>query len=108
VAARDPAALPPALPTLSLYTDADDREWARLDAQAAEVLRLDALLKARDDANAALASAQQAAKALRDEIERLERAIAAQERIIAYRQSARWWVLLPWMRVRTWLRGTRP
>ena len=63
---------------------------------------------ARDDANAALASAQQAAKALRDEIERLERAIAAQERIIAYRQSARWWVLLPWMRVRTWLRGTRP
>ncbi len=27
-------------------------------------------------------------------------AIAAQERLIAYRQSARWWVRLPWMRMR--------
>ena len=32
--------------------------------------------------------------------QRLERAIAAQERIIAYRQSARWWLKLPWLRVR--------
>jgi hypothetical protein len=78
----------------------DQRAGARRDTLG--------MAAARDDANAALASAQQAAKALRDEIERLERAIAAQERIIAYRQSARWWVLLPWMRVRTWLRGTRP
>jgi hypothetical protein len=42
--------------------------------------------------------------ALRAEGERLERALAAQERIIAYRQSARWWLALPWLRVKLWLR----
>jgi len=63
---------------------------------------------ARDDAHAALASAHQALDALREENGRLERAIAAQERIIAYRQSARWWIALPWIRVRTWMRRLRP
>jgi len=41
------------------------------------------------------------------ECERLERAIAAQERIIAYRQSARWWFSLPWLRVRLWWQRLR-
>jgi SAM-dependent methyltransferase len=153
VAARTQAALPVGTPALSLFSDADDREWARLEAQAREVLRLDALLKARDEAlgaqgahiahleslveyrdriiverdaqladvrlaaqrtatafesvrgelaNAthALASARQASEALEAERQRLERAIAAQERIITYRQSARWWMQLPWLRVR--------
>jgi hypothetical protein len=40
---------------------------------------------------------------LREENARLERAIAAQERIIAYRQSARWWIALPWIRARAWI-----
>ena len=31
---------------------------------------------------------------------RLDRALEAQERIIAYRQSFRWWLSLPWMRVK--------
>jgi ubiquinone/menaquinone biosynthesis C-methylase UbiE len=75
------------------------------DAARADTVRMAA---ARDDANAALASAQQAAEALRDEIGRLERAIEAQERIIAYRQSARWWVSLPWIRMRAWWRRMRP
>ena len=52
------------------------------------------------EATTALGSARQAAEALDDERLRLERAIAAQERIIAYRQSARWWMQLPWLRVR--------
>ncbi len=31
---------------------------------------------------------------------RLDRALDTQERIIAYRQSFRWWVVLPWMRMK--------
>ncbi len=38
---------------------------------------------------------------------RLEAALAAKERIIAYRQSARWWLRLPWLRLRLWLSGRR-
>jgi hypothetical protein len=56
----------------------------------------------RDKALQELASAQQAIDVLRTEGDRLERALAAQERIIAYRQSARWWLALPWLRVRLW------
>jgi SAM-dependent methyltransferase len=188
VAARRSDALPPGGTALSLFTDAAESELLRMDANAAEALRLDGLLaqrdaelrdlthrfraaehhvaeleraiaardarvveasaeaaaareaanearvravlldreraevaaqrdaareeavrtaSARDDANAALASARQAEEALRDENARLERAIAAQERIIAYRQSARWWLALPWIRVRSWMRKLR-
>jgi len=157
LAARTVGALPPAEPALSLYTDADEREWARIDGEAREVLRLDALLGERDaalerqdahvrhleslvafrdrlveerDAQLAalqaalearslsaerelaqcrndLASSRQAVAALEAERMRLEGAIHAQERIIAYRQSARWWVQLPWLRVRNlWQRMT--
>ncbi len=56
--------------------------------------------RARDDARANIASQREAADALQAEIGRLERALVAQERIIAYRQSARWWFSLPWLRVR--------
>ncbi len=171
VAARNEAALPAAWPALSLFSDASETELARLDAQAAEVLRLDALLKSRDDSldraarhvehledlvavrerlveerdrqlrdlNAALAvqheraqgelatareqcvsalaerdaaradaaSHAQAEGALSAERERLERALEAQERIITYRQSARWWAGLPWLRLRMLLRKAR-
>ena len=78
---------------------------AQRDAARAEAMRASA---ARDDANTQLGSARQALDALRDENGRLERAIAAQERIIAYRQSARWWIALPWIRVRAWMRRLRP
>jgi SAM-dependent methyltransferase len=130
IAAREPGALPPG-PGLSLFTESDDREWKRIDAQAREVLRLDALLKQRDgelagetarvlhfqalvaerdrqlapvarerdEAREAVAAQRQQIQALEDERHRLERAIGAQERIIAYRQSARWWVRLPFVRV---------
>ena len=52
------------------------------------------------EAETQLGSLGQALDALESERVRLERAIAAQERIIAYRQSARWWMQLPWLRVR--------
>jgi hypothetical protein len=176
IAARDPADLPVDGPSLSLFSDRSDAELARLEAHGAEVVRLDSILRDREEAlrrsadhvrhleelvsvregliqerdaqivaldrtrteenqraNHALAvalaerdaareegralrraledvsrvrdetatrveSARQEVDALTAEMHRLERAIAAQERIIAYRQSARWWVTLPWMR----------
>jgi SAM-dependent methyltransferase len=137
IAARDQAALPPPGPALSLYSDRGEREWRRIEAEAREVLRLDGLLKERDAAldrqtahvrhleelvahrdrivaerDAQLAGAAEDARnnaaTFEAEHERLERAIAAQERIIAYRQSARWWIKLPWLRVRLlWNRFTR-
>jgi SAM-dependent methyltransferase len=75
------------------------------DAARADIVRVAA---ARDEANAALASAQQAVDALRDEVGRLDRASQAQERIIAYRQSVRWWVSMPWIRLRALWRRIRP
>lgn len=66
-----------------------------------------AALRERDDALDALASARQAQAALTDEADRLGRAIAAQERIIAYRQSARWWFTMPWLRMRLWWQRVR-
>ena len=157
VAARSQAALPVADAALSLFTDGAEGELARVDAQAAEIMRQDRLLGERDaeamraaghvkhleeiaayrerivverDAQlvevqaahaaergalnderdrlaSALASARQAVAAQSVECERLERAIAAQERIIAYRQSARWWFSLPWLRVRLWWQRLR-
>ncbi|MFO1322733.1 MAG: class I SAM-dependent methyltransferase [Burkholderiales bacterium] len=182
VAARDDASLPERGVALSLFADRAEVELARIDVQAAEVMRLDALLRERDaalerqtahvkhleelvayrerivverdaqlaganaareacaaerdaalrgrdaaaaerdailqaklaaqrerdDAAAELAKAMHAQTALRTETERLERALGAQERIIAYRQSARWWFALPWLRVKLWLRSLRP
>ncbi|MEO8755349.1 MAG: hypothetical protein ABI624_22025, partial [Casimicrobiaceae bacterium] len=78
--------------------DRDGAAAARDEAATA----LTAAASARDDAASALASALQNLATLTAEGERLERALAAQERIIAYRQSARWWVALPWVRIRLW------
>ena len=62
--------------------------------RGAEVERL--LAKARDDDKAA----RKRIAELDAECGRLDRALEAQERIIAYRQSFRWWLGLPWMRVK--------
>ncbi|MEO8485582.1 MAG: methyltransferase domain-containing protein [Betaproteobacteria bacterium] len=44
---------------------------------------------------------------LEAECARLDRALEAQSRLIAYRQSFRWWLALPWMRARlAWKRWT--
>jgi len=91
---------------------------ASLAQQAAHVAHLEELCACRDgivearDAELAqlrkelwasateLGSVRQRADALDAERARLEGAITAQERIISYRQSARWWLQLPWLRVR--------
>jgi 2-polyprenyl-3-methyl-5-hydroxy-6-metoxy-1,4-benzoquinol methylase len=49
-------------------------------------------------------SLEAATAAFKHENARLEAAAAAQERIIAYRQSFRWWITLPLLRVRLWWR----
>lgn len=48
VAGRSAEALPGVLASLSVYADEDDSEMKRAEANAAEVLRLDALLRGRD------------------------------------------------------------
>ena len=174
VAARSTDALPADDVALSLFTDRDEAELARIDKVSAEVMRQDGLLRERDAALArqgehilhlekiaterdgslarqaghikhldellayaerivverdaqiaelhalresanderdglakALGASRHAQTALGAECERLERAVAAQERIIAYRQSARWWFSLPWLRMRLWWQRVR-
>lgn len=160
VAAASAEALPARGPQISLFADRDDTERKRAEANSREVLRLDALLKERDDgldrqtahighleqlvnererivverdaqlvavnaarelheqallserpalakANEALArreselsTLRKTATAMQAEQRSLEAALAAQERIIAHRQSLRWWWQLPWLRAR--------
>ena len=140
VAAGSPVSLVQGAPRVSLFVDAEDSEARRAEANAREVLRLDALLvesnaalhrqaermqrieaemnRALSENKAQLAQRAQAIEALEKRVEaliatvrseqaRLEAALAAQERIIAYRQSFRWWLRLPWIRVRLWLERGR-
>jgi chromosome segregation ATPase len=73
---------------------AADAELERARPRIAELERLAG--KVREAENAA----RRRAAELESECGRLDRALEAQERIIAYRQSFRWWVGLPWMRVK--------
>ena len=78
------------------------------DAQLADlVAEREAMTDERDGLASALASSRQAVAAQGAECDRLERAVGAQERIIAYRQSARWWFSLPWLRARLWWQRVR-
>ena len=125
VAARSRDALPAAYRSLSLFTDGDDRELDRVDREAREVLRLDALLRTSDEQLRDQVRHSRELQAMvehrddvikeRDRVEaelrgelariiadrdRLAGEIVAQERIIGYRESVRWWLLLPWLRAR--------
>ena len=133
VAARAPEWLPTESPALSLYADRDGAELKRIDHEASEVLRLDALLGARDRALERCAAAieeltgmvsyrdqvitgataeKEAARAALDaarmsfagERAQLLREIADHMRRLAYRESARGWLRLPLMRLRRWWR----
>jgi chromosome segregation ATPase len=122
VAARDAASLPATFPALSLFTDSNDAELERVDHQAREVMRLDALLRTRDaelrefvrhareleemvkhrdhQVGEVAAELREQIAALVAERDRLRREIDAQERIIAYRASGWWWLKLPLIRMR--------
>jgi ubiquinone/menaquinone biosynthesis C-methylase UbiE len=82
VAARTPEALPPAAPRVSLLADAEDSEGKRALANAGEVMRLDALLKA---SNSALDRQTAHIHHLETLIAERERIVAERERIVAER-----------------------
>jgi ubiquinone/menaquinone biosynthesis C-methylase UbiE len=75
VAARIESALPLLDTDLSLFTDADESALKRADESAAEVLRLDGLLKDRDRSLAKQA----------EHVRHLERLVAERERIVEER-----------------------
>ena len=52
--------------------------------------------------NAHVDHLEQAVESYRAENARLDAAVTAQERIIGYRQSLRWWLRLPFVRVKLW------
>jgi SAM-dependent methyltransferase len=58
------------------------------------------LAQAREEAS----DAQLKIGELMAEQSRLDAGLDAQERLITYRQSFRWWLILPWMRMRLWWR----
>jgi ubiquinone/menaquinone biosynthesis C-methylase UbiE len=128
VAARSPEALPLAAPRVSLLSDAEDSEGRRAEFNAREVLRLDTLLKASNETverqSADVLRLERRVAGLEDttrllteersdrervigvlqsEIARLHEAVNAKERAVTYRQSFRWWLKLPWMRMKLWL-----
>jgi len=133
IAARSADVLPLHLPALSLYADADDAEWTRIDRETREVMRLDDLLRARDTQlresvqyagelramvdhrDAMIADLQRDEAVLRRELhdtleqaradhaaerDRLVGQIHAQQHVVAYRESVRWWFVLPFLRMR--------
>jgi SAM-dependent methyltransferase len=78
VAARDAAALPEANASVSLFTDTEDSELKRAEANAREVLRLDALLKENADALGRQTG----------HIHHLETLVAERERLVVERDAA--------------------
>jgi SAM-dependent methyltransferase len=148
LAAKSGAALPAALPRLSLYIDRDDSLRQQADSDAREALRLDrtliereevitkaaahithleeivaehrrtivkleemrsasehAMVSARDalvQRDAELRAAREDVAQRRVEQARIDAALAAQERIITYRQCLRWWIKYPLVRTRLW------
>jgi len=69
----------------------------------------EASLRERNRAYEETVATEHALAAQRTEFERLERALDAQEHIIAHRQTLRWWLGLPWLRMKLWwhrVRGT--
>ena len=76
--------------------------------------RLHELNAAREERDRQLAERAQTIAALESRIaaldgeqNRLHAALHAMEVTVAYRQSARWWVKLPWFRVKLWLARAR-
>lgn len=125
LAARNPRGLPGTV-SLSLFCDVAETEMKRAEAHAREAIRLDVLAGERlaaldrqvpiiqelERVAAEHGSAFAACKreladcaAQRDgyaaECRRLELAVGAQERLVTYRQSFRWWLRLPLFRVKS-------
>jgi len=85
-----------------IEADARSLELAR-EGEAAALKRLAETERLHADARGRLAEARRRIAEVEAECGRLDRALDTQERIIAYRQSFRWWITLPWMRVKLML-----
>jgi chromosome segregation ATPase len=90
------------LAALNARLAGQDAQLAELNANArATQARVETLMSSLAGAETRLAAAQ-------DDMRRIDAAIAAQERIIAYRESLRWWLQLPWLRAHSlWQRMVR-
>jgi hypothetical protein len=88
-----------------------DAVLMQLRQSIAECSRLSSELgSATADRDAALAASNMASADLATQIawrQKLERQIVLLNRTIAYRQSARWWLRLPWFRARLLWQGKR-
>lgn len=73
---------------------------AAREADAAARKRIAEIERLHADARARLAESRRRVAEVEAECGRLDRALDTQERIIAYRQSFRWWLALPWMRLK--------
>jgi SAM-dependent methyltransferase len=80
IAAPSAEALPGDAPALSLYADGDDTEWARIDREAREVLRLDGLVRTRDEE---LRAQHRAVEELRAMVEHRNKVIVERDRVEA-------------------------
>ena len=84
--------------------EADAQALAALrETEAAAQRRVAELERLNAEERARLADARRRVDEVEAECGRLDRALDTQERIIAYRQSFRWWLALPWMRVKLFL-----
>ena len=73
------------------------------DGEAAAQRRIAEAERLHAETRERLAEARRRIAEVEAECGRLDRALDTQERIIAYRQSFRWWLTLPWMRVKLML-----
>jgi chromosome segregation ATPase len=88
------------------------RQIAQLEALAAERERAVGelsrrLIELNDVREQQFAERTRALVALQQQLGESSRALAAQERIIAYQQSFRGWITQPWRRVRRWRERAR-
>jgi SAM-dependent methyltransferase len=91
VAAKHASALPPRAPALSLFSDSGETELKRAAASAAELIRLDGLLKAREavvvERDAQLVRAHDHVKHLEGLLAKREPLLAERERIVEERDA---------------------
>ena len=99
LAARDAA-----LAARDARIEADGRALALArESDAAAQQRIADTERLHAETRGRLAEARRRIAEVEAECGRLDRALDTQERIIAYRQSFRWWLVLPWMRVKLML-----
>jgi 2-polyprenyl-3-methyl-5-hydroxy-6-metoxy-1,4-benzoquinol methylase len=76
----------------------------QLEAQSSRIQHIE---RQHAELRNAVDASRRDADELRAQAVELQAATAAQERIIDYRQGLRWWLMLPWLRLRSWWQHVR-